>query len=216
MKKIILRILKSTSVGKYLVTLHFLSKYYLKENGWKLSIKRGLPVDKEGQELPWFTYSSIQFLTSRLNKELSVFEYGSGNSTIWFSNKMKKVVSVEHNKEWYSQLKNKLKEKPNIKYILKDLNSGEYQNEILNYEKTFDIIVIDGRNRVQCSMNSLSALKENGVIIWDNSNRTRYSEGHNFLISNGFKRIDFWGIGPINFYSWCTSIFYKENNCLDI
>jgi hypothetical protein len=104
-----------------------------------------------------------------------------------------------------------LQEKPNIKYILKDLNSGENQNEILNYKKTFDIIVIDGREKVQCSINSLSTLKENGVIIWDNSDRTIYSEGYNFLISNGFKRIDFWGIGPINFYSWCTSIFYKNN-----
>jgi hypothetical protein len=96
------------------------------------------------------------------------------------------------------------------------LNSGEYQNEILNYNKVFDIIIIDGRERVQCSMNSLNALKENGVIIWDNSDRLKYAKGYNFLLSNGFKRIDFSGLGPINPHAWCTSIFYRVGNCLDI
>lgn len=65
-------------------------------------------------------------------------------------------------------------------------------------------------------MNSIKTLKDDGVIIWDNSDRVNYQEGYDFLLANGFKRLDFWGIGPVNSYSWCTSIFYRKENCLKI
>ena len=78
------------------------------------------------------------------------------------------------------------------------------------------MIVIDGRERVCCTLNSLRALKEEGVIIWDNSDRPQYSEAYEFLVSKGFNRIDFYGMGPISAHSWCTSVFYKDKNCLNI
>lgn len=201
---------------KNMFMLYRLSKGYLEKEGWNSSVKRTLPINKNGQPIPWYTYPSIHFLEQKLHKELSVLEYGSGHSTIWFSRRVKNIISVEHNLNWYNFLKNKLNLRPNVEYLLKNLGSGDYQNEVLNYQNKFDIIVIDGRQRVQCILNSLGALKENGVIILDNSERTRYEEGHNFLISNGYKRIDFWGIGPLNYDSWATSVFYKEENCLNI
>lgn len=196
--------------------LYKLSKSYLKNEGWDLSVKQGLPIDKDGKALPWYTYPSIHFLIPRLDKEFTVFECGSGNSTLWYSSRVKKVVAIEHDVKWYSRLKEKLDNRTNVDYLLKDLGSGEYQDEILNYCKVFDVIVIDGRQRIKCAQNSLNALKDNGVIVWDNTDRIRYEEGFDFLFSNGFKRIDFWGMGPINHSSSCTSIFYKEENCLGI
>jgi hypothetical protein len=80
----------------------------------------------------------------------------------------------------------------------------------------FDIIVIDGRDRVNCAKNSLGALKEDGVIIWDNSERSKYAEGYAFLKDNGFKRIEFTGIGPVNSFAWSTTVFYRNKNCLAI
>lgn len=200
---------------KNIVALFKLSKY-LQAEGWHLSLKKTSVIDSDGQELPWYTYPFIHFLEPRLHKDLVIFEYGSGNSTIWFSKKVKHVVSVEHHPGWYYKIKKKVRNLSNVHYILKDLGSGEYQNEILKYSNTFDIIIIDGRQRVKCCINSLEALKEDGVIILDNSDRTRYEEGYNFLVSNGFKRIDFWGIGALNTKSWSTSIFYKKGNCLNI
>lgn len=201
---------------KIIYSLYKLIRLYLKKEGWIRSVKQGLPVDEIGLALPWFTYCSIHFLKSRLSREFKVFEYGSGNSTIWFSYLTKHIVSVEHNRNWHQNFTDKLKERSNVNYLYKDLKSGEYQNEILNYFKEFDIIVIDGRQRVQCGKNSLKALKEGGVIIWDNSERVEYTEGYEFLMNNGFKKIDFCGLGPINSYSWCTTIFYKESNCLKL
>lgn len=200
---------------KNLIGLLKISKY-LQIEGWHLSLKKNSALDNNGDESPWYTYPFIHFLKQRLHNELVVFEYGSGNSTIWYSKRVKHVVSVEHDVEWFNKIKFRVSNSSNVDYIFKNLGSGEYQNEILNYKNAFHIVVIDGLQRVQCSLNTLGALKEGGVIIWDNSDRSEYEEGYNFLSSQGFKRIDFWGIGPLNYYSWSTSVFYKDGNCLNI
>lgn len=212
----IFKILRTTPPGRLLAGFYLLQKNHLRKSGWNKSVSSGLPVDSEGKELPWFTFGSIYFLGPRLRKEHAVFEYGSGNSTIWFSNKVKNIVSVEHDGRWYGQMKEKFEKYPNIQYLHKDLGTASYQKEILNYANAFDIIVIDGRERVECSLNCVPALKEDGVIIWDNSDRDKYTEGYKFLRANGFRRLDFFGMGPISVHSWCTSVFYRDTNCLAI
>lgn len=54
------------------------------------------------------------------------------------------------------------------------------------------------------------------MIIWDNSDRERYAVGFDFLKEREFRRVDFWGVGPINHQEWCTTIFYRQDNCLGI
>lgn len=216
MKNYFNRVIKRILKGSYFGSLYDLKENYLKKEGWNLSVKYRKPVDRDGNELPWFTYSSIDFIKERINSEFSIFEFGSGNSTIWFSQKVRKVVSVEHDAKWFSIMKDKILERMNVTYIFGNIDTNEYANSVLNYSNEFDLIIIDGRQRIECCMNSLDALKENGVIVWDNSDRPEYDEGYKYLKSNAFKRLDFWGMGPINAYSWCTSIFYRNNNCLNI
>lgn len=215
-KESILKLVNQLPIGRLLSSYYFLQKNHLTKSGWKRSAVCKLPVDKNGEVLPWLTYSIIHFLQGRLQKSFSVFEYGSGNSTIWFSRFVNQVTSIEHDHMWYQKMQNLYKQTPNIQYSFRSLESGAYQNEISLYNKAFDIIVIDGRERIACSLNSLKALKDNGVIIWDNSDREEYSEGYNFYLENGFKRLDFYGMGPISAHAWCTSIFYRQNNCLNI
>jgi hypothetical protein len=199
-----------------LAGFYILQKNHLHKSGWKKSVTRGLPVNGDGNEIPWFTFGAIYFLNDRLQKEHAVFEYGSGHSTIWFSSRVKQIISVEHDETWYEQMKEPFRKYHNIEYLLKDLGSSGYQKEILNYANAFDLIVLDGRQRVECCLNCLPALKKDGIIIWDNSDRVKYSEGYQFLKENGFRRLDFFGMGPISAHSWCTSVFYREQNCLAI
>lgn len=189
---------------------------YLQQEGWVLSAKKKLPVDLNGNPLPWFTYPSIHFVKNKLKRNFRVFEYGSGNSTLWIESKVQSIISIEHDEGWFSEMNKEFANKPKITYKYKELDSGFYENEISSFNDEFDIVIIDGRKRVECAKNSLKALKKDGVIIWDNSDRELYNEGYDFLIANGFKRIDFWGMGPINAYAWCTSIFYREANCFNI
>jgi predicted O-methyltransferase YrrM len=216
MNKLIIKYLSKTRTGTYILAIKSLIKEYLKDSGWNLSVRKKLPVDSRNNEIPWLTYSAIHFLTGRIREHFSIFEYGSGHSTIWFSKKASGVVSIEHDLKWFNSMKGKFSDYPNITYKYHSIETDGYVNEILQYTDEFDIIIIDGRERVKCALNSLKALKKDGVIIWDNSDRETYNEGYEFLINNGFKRLDFWGLGPIMTFEWCTSVFYREDNCLDI
>lgn len=206
--------LRETKLGWRLISLYQMRRY-LEEVGWLQSRLVGLPVDRNGCPLPWFTYPAISFLENRVKSEMRVFEYGSGNSTLWWGDRVSSVVSCEHDSHWYDLMKSKIPSK--VEYIYRELASGgEYSRAIVAYEDAFDIVVIDGRDRVNCARNALRSLVRNGVIVWDNSERPEYRDGHAYLTQNGFDRLDFYGLGPLNTYAWCTSIFYRQDNCFGI
>jgi hypothetical protein len=94
--------------------------------------------------------------------------------------------------------------------------AGEYSRTAASSGCTYDILIVDGRDRVNCMINSLSALKENGVLVLDDSERSEYIDGISFLKSNGFKAVDFWGMAPGLLYKKCTTLYYREQNCLGL
>jgi hypothetical protein len=187
---------------------------YLSEIGWVKSFSLKMPVDKHGNPYPWVTYLFIDFIEARLNESMNVFEYGSGNSTFYYADKVRSVTSVEHDRLWCEQVKNKITD--NVTLIYQDLDTGNYSISVVLQKKLFDIIIVDGRDRVNCLKQSVNALSEEGIIVLDDSEREIYLEGIVFLKDNGFKKIDFWGVSPGLLYKKCTSIFYKQGNCLAI
>jgi len=190
-------------------------KGYLATIGWFTAFDNQQAVDQNGQPLPWVTYSFIDFIKPRLNKELSIFEYGSGNSTLFYAQRVKRVVSVEHDEAWFNKI---VKEKaPNAEMIFTHLEKGgEYSKKATLLNEKFDLIIVDGRDRVNCCKNSIEALTNNGVLVLDDSEREIYQEARTFLTEKGFKELPFTGISPGLFYNKATSVFYKENNCLGI
>ncbi|MGY8986149.1 MAG: class I SAM-dependent methyltransferase [Sphingomonadales bacterium] len=183
--------------------------------GWFESLYRGYSVTGDGSPLPWLTYPIIYFLDKRLTKEMTLFEYGSGNSTLWWADRVKEVIACEHNKEWLEFVKTKAPQ--NVELLYQELvYDGEYSKSCNNQDTLFDVIVIDGRDRVNCAKNAMSSLSKNGVIIWDNSDREYYSEGYDMLLKNNFRRLDFTGFVPVGILLSTTSVFYKENNVLGI
>ncbi|NME72483.1 class I SAM-dependent methyltransferase [Flammeovirga aprica] len=192
---------------------YIIKKGFLHQVGWSKSIKKLSSIDKEGESIPWFTYGTIHFLKQKNLSDLHLFEYGSGNSTFWFSKRVKSITSVEHDKEWYTFVNDKCPS--NVDYRFKDVNNG-YEDTITETSIQFDIVIIDGRKRVACAKKALPKLTDRGVIIWDNSNREKYNEGYQFLTDNGFKKIDFYGLAPSHGDPSMTTVFYKEGNCLGI
>lgn len=189
---------------------------YLLKTGWLRSMQAGEAVDAGGDPIPWLTYPAIDFLEARIHSRMTVFEYGSGNSTFWWSSRVSSLVSCEHDKEFYADLQSKVA--ANTTYLLRRAKGGsrEYVQEIIKYRDIFDIIVLDGRQRVECAANCLAALHADGVIVWDNSDRQEYRPGFDFLVKAGFRRLDFWGMGALATRRWNTSIFYRPHNCLGI
>lgn len=170
-------------------------------------------MDNNNQPIPWLTYSAIYFLEPRLSKKLTVFEYGSGNSTKWWAKRVGKIISVEYDKAWLEKIRPALPK--NAEIIYQELNA-KYPKTILNQKGKFDLVVIDGRERVESALNSVTKLGPKGVIIWDNTDRERYQAGVKQLLKLGFKKIDFFGVVAIDNQLALTSIFYRENNILGI
>lgn len=187
----------------------------MRNSGWLKSAFSGKPQNLQGDPLPWYTFSSINFLEPRIGNDFVVFEYGCGQSTFWWARRALRTVSVEHESTWHAMMLPRLAENSELELCVLD-NSGTYANAPARHQHKFDVIVIDGRDRVRCAKVAVDCLKPQGVIIWDNSNRPRYAPGLRFLEEEGFRRIDFSGVGPVGVKIWCTSVLYRENNCLDI
>lgn len=190
-------------------------KGYLNSIGWFTAFDQKQAVDGKGKALPWVTYSFIDFIKERIAKTQHIFEYGSGSSTIFYAERAGKVTSVEHDKGWFDKVKGT--SPANAEMIFCELHrDGEYARKAMLLDKKFDIIIVDGRDRVNCCKYSLEALSPDGVIILDDSEREVYQPARILLKENGFKEISFSGISPGLFYEKATSVFYKASNCLGI
>jgi len=104
---------------------------------------------------------------------------------------------------------------PNVQLELKTLDGG-YANFIEQFSHRFHIVIVDGRDRVNCIKYSLGALAPDGILLLDNSERPQYLPGIQFLMHHGFRRLDFEGPIPIVTERSTTTIFYKRENCLNI
>ena len=182
--------------------------------GWFRSRREQASVDSKGNAIPWYTYSFLDAFSDRIPSNIRVFEYGSGNSTNWWADRTREVASVEHNQDWFNKVQSMLR--PNATVMFRELEDGKYANSITELEGTFDLIIIDGRERVNCAEACLQSLSEDGVIIWDNTERERYQPGIELLKSRGFKQLRFTGFIPIDFMPSETSIFYRDANCFGL
>ncbi len=186
----------------------------LHEVGWFKSARAQQSINERGEPIPWITYSAVYFLETRVKKSMRVYEYGSGGSTLWWAKKAKDVTSCEHDQEWHEYLKSRMPSNTILRYA--PLAKDEYVNDIKQHNKKFHIIMIDGRERVKCSRVATDFLTNDGVIIWDNTERERYTPGVKRLQQLGFKRLNLYGLVPIDNRNNETSIFYREGNCLGI
>lgn len=133
--------------------------------------------------LPWLTDQAIDFLEKYLeeNKDARILEFGSGGSTLWFAKKTKNLTSIEHNVNWYKKVKQEL-ENQNLNHVDQRHITSNYFNVCKEFEpESFDLILIDAKDRIECIKNSIPILKKNGVLMLDNAEREKYQITHEIL-----------------------------------
>ena len=185
----------------------------LRDDGWFRSFEEGRPVDAAGRPVPWLTYPAIEILSRRLRRDMKVFEFGCGWGTLWWAARVESVVACEHDPEWHREMAPRIP--PNVTLLRIDLTEdGDYCRAAARSGSVFDLVVIDGRDRIHCAMQSIPALKSDGVILWDNTDRPRYHEGIDHLIGLGFRQLGLVGLVPGSPVKVETSIFYRPGNCL--
>ena len=131
---------------RYLLVLFKQAYIYGKYFGQYNSVKNNMCLDSKNKPIPWFTYPAIEFIDNHILEGLSIFEYGSGNSSNYFLRKNCNVKSIEHNEIWFKKISRNNK---NINILLIE-DKHSYIKAISNVQ-IVDIIVIDGEFRPECA-----------------------------------------------------------------
>src|SRR4030095_5426297 len=86
-------------------TLKGIIKYF---SSWQKHLAKEKNSVADAQ--PWMAFGAIDFLKRRVTKDMKVFEYGSGGSTLFWSKLAARVISIEHHEGWYIQMKQVLEQ----------------------------------------------------------------------------------------------------------
>lgn len=159
---------------------------------------------------PWWVGDAIDYLEKLLRPEFVAFEWGSGGSTIWLAKRVSSVTSVEHEANWYDAVMSDLDrfEINNVNPIYVAMEAGKhdydnYARRILAYkDNAFDVISVDGRNRVECLKYAIPKLRPGGIMVLDNSERVEYERG--IALMDTWERHSFIG-------SWMTTIWIRPH-----
>lgn len=179
--------------------------------GWLRAWWCGRPVDAAGQPLPWMTYPAIDFLSQLDFSDMTVFEWGSGFSTIWWAKRCRKIISVESNQAWVPYIKSLLPDSVELLVTSFD-RSAEIQALMQCDQTKHDVFVIDnhGPFRRYCAEAAADHVAKGGLIILDNSDQC--PKACAVLRSRGFTQIDFTGFAPGSGYAQSTSLFFRGHS----
>ena len=218
---------QSNMLHKLIICLSFYSS-------WKRSLENGRNSLDDG--VPWITFEARLFLESVLDNRFTVFEYGAGGSTLFFSERVNRVISVEHDPNWFYRVKDALAKREinncDLLFIppeytaqfnvniddpeaycsssesYRGYNFYRYASYIdLFPNEFFDFIAIDGRARPSCILHARSKVKIGGYLMLDNSERPHYQRAKGLL--SDWEKHAFYGPGPYCFNFWETTIWRR-------
>ncbi len=130
--------------------------------------------------MPWLTIQANDILQSLLLPDDIGVELGSGRSTLWLAKRVGELISIEHNREWFSTVQKRLKEAgvENVEYTLHTEEEVNENGVPVYYaclehvrDLSLDFCLIDGLYRDECAEILVRKLKPGGVMVIDNVNR---------------------------------------------
>jgi hypothetical protein len=186
---------------KTILIWHGLRTHALEQTGWNKTRQSKKAVLRENP-IPWWTYASIQLVDQIISTNSRILEIGGGNSSLYWMDRGNQLVTLETYAEWIDVLANDKRfnvEKHQIIHIdNEDLTSISNQLENL----VFDVVINDGSgDRAAIGDYLATKVSENGILIWDNSEREPDSKAIEQLKLKGWNALEFYGLGPINAYA---------------
>lgn len=131
---------------------------------------------------PWLTKLANMIISSYLKKDDIGLEFGSGRSTLYFSQIVSFLTSVEHDQHWYSKINEKLISRgvTNVDYRFcpsdtADVNSEDSENEYVQIchkfpQNSLDFVLVDGMYRSIVANLVIDKIRPGGLLIFDNAN----------------------------------------------
>lgn len=189
---------------------------------WLGSLKSSPLADRQ----PWMTYTAIEFLRQKVRPDMSVFEWGSGGSTLFFASRVANLVTVEHERLWAERVQEvmsaghpaswrmeMIEAEPRPSGVTDDpADPCSYASAVApwvgqsfeSYVKTvdeypdsgFDWVIVDGRSRPSCMMHGIPKVKPGGYLILDDAARERYGWVYREMARLGWDCFSFAGPVP--------------------
>jgi len=141
----------------------------------------------DGRVILWkdlfFNYIELLIKYLRLVKPKRILEWGPGQSTKIMLQECPnaQIICCENKKGWFEKYQRELGDK--VRFIYVDAPDNNRQdNRWTAYtdpavKGKFDLIFVDGRERVRCLQTAFKRLKPNGIVLLHDANRTYYEEG---------------------------------------
>lgn len=156
--------------------------------------------------VPWWPYDAAHWVATMLPSQPRVFEYGGGGSTLWLEDLGAIATVTEHDEQWHAQLASALS--PNTRLLLRPsqefgvVTSAVAPGYFDSYvgaidgepDEGFDLVIVDGRARVECVRHAMPKVKPGGLLLLDDSDRTRYKTALELLAT--WERHLFTGLKP--------------------
>lgn len=126
--------------------------------------------------VPWLHPAAVLYLESLLTPDMTVLEHGCGGSTLWFADKVSRVIATDSDNDWVKKTIQATKDKKNVTVY--------YQNKFIVGDKV-DLLLIDGFNqdRPLWMSNAQVFVKPGGIIVLDNAERPHYVDGREHLMT---------------------------------
>ena len=192
---------KTVGAGRVLWVLNTLEG----EQGHALSFTEQKSVNKHNEPIPWYSYPCIEYLSNLDFRQKRIFEYGSGNSSAFWAQRCRQIVSVEDNEEWHQIVSAKLAANQTLLLV----PVREPYIAAVSHGGRPDVIIVDGSHRFACAEAAAKALAPGGMIILDNSDW--HPKTAAMLRGSGLIQVDFTGFNPINYYVTTTSVFLRRD-----
>jgi len=160
----------------------------------------------EKNYLPKLTIATIEFLEKIITPESLIFELGTGNSTIWFAKRAKRVVAFENEDSWCGQVRELLEKEKlnnvriyfNPDYMVKIFSDIFSKGDIIQY----DVVLLDGpRNSADRLIEVREVplyIKPEGYLIVDDTQCKLFRTGIRYLDKLGWKRTEI----PVGLDPW--------------
>lgn len=140
--------------------------------------------------IPMMTPEEVDFLASKLSPTDHVFEYGAGSSTLWLRNRVARVTSVEHDAVWASTVILNIRTAGvlgvEVHFVPTDRPwDGHGDGDLETFDsyvralkpcsaRPYDVILIDGRARVDCAKR-VAALRAGRAVFLHDCERVEYA-----------------------------------------
>lgn len=116
--------------------------------------------------------AAYEHIEQLITPESDVYEFGSGYSTVWFAERARRVVSVEHDEQWARETERALRDEQMVSRVkMVEVDDEDEIPAAIEHYGEFDLILIDclDRKRVAAISEALEHVKPGGYLVVDDS-----------------------------------------------